>query len=76
MPFTTTQLISIANAGGGLIIDAQRFTTTNLVSIANASRRSGAKITLTNLRGKTTTNLISIANAGQGNIVFDIREGE
>jgi hypothetical protein len=67
---TTTDLVSIVGAGGGIILDTRFKTTQELVSIAFASRHKGSKIILTNLSLRTSQDLVSIASAGDGNVIF------
>lgn len=70
MLLTTTDLIGIVSAGGGIILDTEYKTTEELVSIASASKHKGAKIILKNLTYRTTLELVSIASAGNGNVIF------
>lgn len=70
---TTDNLVRIAAAGGGIILDCGTMTTDSLVRIAAAAANSGSKIILTNLGKKTTDNLVRIAAAGKGNVVLDVR---
>lgn len=64
-------LIKIANAGGGMILDAGPMMTDNLVKIAIAASNTSSKIILKNVNNKMTNDLIKIAIAGQGNVIFD-----
>lgn len=64
-------LIKIANAGGGMILDARPIMTDNLVKIAISASNTSSKIILKNVNNKTTNDLIRIAVAGQGNVIFD-----
>jgi DNA replication protein len=73
MAKTTEQLVKIASAGGGMILDATAKTTDQLVRIASASSQSGAKIIIANINSKTTDQLVKIASAGEGNVIFDLR---
>ncbi|WP_156820518.1 hypothetical protein [Thioalkalivibrio thiocyanodenitrificans] len=68
---STTDLRSIAAAGGGMIIDAENYSTTDLRSIASAASNKQAQIVITNAGKKSTTDLRSIAAAGNGCVVFD-----
>lgn len=72
MARTTTELVSIASAGGGFRLDAKMRTTTELTQIASAAARGGGTIHLNGMGIRTTTELIQIASAGKGRIVFDI----
>jgi len=73
MAKTTDQLVRIASAGGGLIIDGESKTTDQLVEIASASSQSNSKIIITNISSKTTDQLVRIASAGKGNVILDLR---
>ena len=64
-------LIKIANAGVGMILDARPIMTDNLVKIAISASNTSSKIILKNVNNKTTNDLIRIAVAGQGNVIFD-----
>jgi DNA replication protein len=64
-------LIRIANAGGGLHLDASRYPTDDLIRIANASSNKGARLHLVNTGKKSTDDLIRIANAGKGCASFE-----
>jgi hypothetical protein len=65
-----TDLVRIAAAGGGFVIDVRNRSTDDLVRIAAATRSRGAKITFLGLDNRTTPDLVRIAAAGGGNIVF------
>ncbi len=68
----TSDLIRIANAGGGMVIDARGMLAADLVRIANASASRGTGIIKIKNSGSCLTNdLIRIANAGKGNVIFD-----
>lgn len=73
MTKTTDQLIKIASAGGGMIIDGKSKTTDQLVKITSTASKSGSKIIITNAGTKTTDQLVKIAVAGNGNAIFDLR---
>ena len=69
----TDQLVRIASAGGGMIIDGDGKMTDQLVRIASAASQSGAKIIITNVGSKMTDQLVRIASAGKGNVILDLR---
>ena len=71
MARTTTDLINIANAGGGLVLDASKKTTSELINISNACSISGSILILKNTSAKTTSELINIANANKGHVIFE-----
>jgi predicted RNA-binding protein YlxR (DUF448 family) len=73
MEKTTDQLVRIASAGGGMIIDVTGKNTDQLVRIASASSQSGVKLIITNVNSKTTDQLVRIASAGKGNVILDFR---
>lgn len=73
MEKTTDQLVRIAFAGGGMVIDASDKTTDQLIRIASASSQSSAKVIIINVNSKTTDQLVRIASAGNGNVVLDLR---
>lgn len=67
----TSDLIRIANAGGGMVIDARGMLAADLVRIANASASRGTGIIKIKNSGSCLTNdLIRIANAGKGNVIL------
>ena len=69
--FTTDSLVRIANAGGGMIIDAKQMMTDSLVRIANAASNGSGKIIIKNADKHMTDSLVRIANASKGNVIFD-----
>lgn len=69
MSKSTTDLCSIARAGGSIKISSSK-STTDLSSIARALS-DGAKLTITEANRKSTTDLCSIARANPGNVVFE-----
>jgi DNA replication protein len=70
MKKSTSDLISIARAGGGLRLDAASNTTSDLISIARAISE-GSRLIIYNSDSKTTSDLISIARAGGNKVVFE-----
>lgn len=68
---TTSELVQIAAAGGGLRLKASAKTTSELVQIAAAASNKQAMISLTNANSKTTSELVQIAAAGKGCVVFE-----
>ena len=68
----TTEIIQIANAGGGFKLDASSRPTIELVQIASAASNKGARVVFSGIsRNKTTVELIQIANAGGGSVSFE-----
>lgn len=68
---TTSELVSIAAAGGGFNLNASNKTTSELVRIAAAGSTSGAQLTFTGLNNKTTSELVRIGAAGKGCTVLE-----
>lgn len=68
---TVHELVQIAAAGGGFILDAKFRTTNDLVKIAAAGSVHNARITFKGLKNRTTLELLQIAGAGKGCVVFD-----
>lgn len=67
----TEELIKIAGAGGGLVLQAGRRTTDELVKIAAAAKRSGTMVILRDMSVRKTESLIRIAAAGKGHVIFE-----
>lgn len=65
---TTDELIMIANAGGGFVLEA---TTDELAKIAAAAKRSGATLIFKNMAVRKTDALTKIAAAGKGHVIFE-----
>lgn len=66
----THDLVMIANAGGGFILDAALRPTSDLIQIATAANRGGARVPLRGLTLRPTHDLLLIANAGGGHVQF------
>ena len=73
---STDELVRIAAAGGGFILDASRRPTGDLIRLATAAALKGARITLRGIEQRHTDELVSIGAAGKGNIVFEAGKGE
>jgi ABC-type branched-subunit amino acid transport system substrate-binding protein len=73
MSKTTDQLVRIASAGGGMIIDGEAKTTDQLVRIATTAAGSGVQVIIANVNSKTTDQLVRIASAGGGHVILDLR---
>ncbi len=67
----TNDLIRIANAGAGMVIDANQIMANDLIRMANAASNGSGKIILKNASKCMTNDLIRIANAGKENVIFD-----
>lgn len=70
MSKSTTDLVRIAAAGGGMNLSGSK-STTDIIRICKAASNNGASITIINADSKSTTDLVRIANAGQGCVTFD-----
>ena len=68
---TTDELVKIATAGGGFVLEAGRRTTDELVKIADAAKRSGATVIFRNMAVRKTDDLARIAAAGKGRVIFE-----
>ncbi|WP_421702104.1 hypothetical protein [Aliiroseovarius sp.] len=64
-------LIRVANAGGGLRLDALAFSVDNLLRIANAASSKQARIVIENSSALSADNMIRIGNAGKGAVLFE-----
>jgi hypothetical protein len=65
------EMVRIAAAGGGMVIDAGAWPTPELVRIATAAAKSCARVQLHNVSAiRTTDDLAQIALAGGGTVVF------
>ena len=67
---TETDLLTIASAGGGMILDASGKTTTELIDLAAVTATAGGTLTLQNVGGFTTSDLVRIAAAGSTHVIF------
>jgi hypothetical protein len=72
MPRPTEDLVRIAEAGGGLTIDASMREIEDLIRIAEAARKSGGRVHITNTRMWKTDELVQVASVGQGCVSFDL----
>jgi hypothetical protein len=68
---TTTELIRIVSAGGGLKLEAGRRTTEELVRIASAAKSGGGLLYLSGLSNRTTDELVQIVSASKGRVVIE-----
>ncbi|HCB1525184.1 TPA: hypothetical protein MYO68_005145 [Citrobacter braakii] len=68
---TVSDLKSIANYGGGMILDAKTISATDLKSIANYASAKQAQIVIKNAGVISASDLKSIANYSKGCVVFD-----
>ena len=72
MPRPTEDLVRIAEAGGGLTIDASMREIEDLIKIARAARESGGRIHITNIRMWKTDELVQVASVGRGCVSFEL----
>jgi len=68
---TTDDLVKIAVAGGGLVLDASSKDANDLVKIATICGGANNTLYLKNCGGFDTTDLIKIAVAGNGHVVIE-----
>ena len=71
MSIVTDDLVKIADAGGGLTLDADTKSKDELVKIAAAAAMSDAGVTLRNVTALAVDDLVEIAKAGDGCITFE-----
>jgi len=64
------ELIKIAVAGGGFVLDAESKAQEDLVAIAGAASHEGATLVLRNASRKTTDDMVEIAFASKGSVIF------
>jgi len=68
---STKELIQVALAGGGFILDAAHRQTPELVHIAKAANQGGVKVIFRGMTNRQTAELIQIAAAGKGAVTFE-----
>jgi hypothetical protein len=68
---TTDDLVRIATAGAGLILDSDTKSTEELTKIARAAAESEVMLIIRNVGNKTTDELVEIAGACE-DIVFEL----
>lgn len=68
---TVDDLVRIARAGAGFVLDAGSRTTDDLVRIARAGADAGAKIVFRGVANRATDDLVRIGRAGGGIIQFE-----
>jgi len=68
---TTDELIGLAKAGAGFVLDAGRRSTDELIRIVAAARKSGSTIILRKVALRKTEALTRIAEAGKGHVIFE-----
>ncbi len=66
----TNDLVRIASAGGGFVLDAAARSTDDLVRIASAGSSKGARLVFTGLAARTTDDLVRIGSASKGCVQF------
>ena len=71
MSTSTDDLVKIADAGGGLTLDADAKSKDELVQIATAAAGSDAGVTFRNVTALAVDDLVEIAKAGDGCITFE-----
>lgn len=68
---TSSELSSIARAGGGISVEAANYTASELSSIARALT-TGAQLIVRGASVKTSAELESIARAARGQVLFEL----
>lgn len=68
---TASDIRSIINAGGNIILDASKYTSSDLRSIATTASSQNVSLLLKNASKHTTSDLRSIATAGKHVVTFD-----
>jgi hypothetical protein len=66
----TSDLVRVASAGGGFVLDAAARPTEDLVRIASAGSSKGARLVFTGLAARPTEDLVRIGSAGHGCVQF------
>lgn len=72
MAKTIEQLIQIASAGGGLVIDGNGKTIGQLKRIVTAAAEKKVTVIIRNADSKTVDQLKDIASEASGNVIFDL----
>jgi hypothetical protein len=67
----TDDLVEIARAGGGFVLEVGRRNTDELVRIAAAARKSGSTVVFTKMLARKKEALMKIATAGKGHVIFE-----
>jgi hypothetical protein len=70
---STSDLMGIVSAKGGIVIDASSKSTSDLMGIASAAASSGATVIFASVGSKSTSDLMGIASAGKGHVILDLR---
>ncbi|HEY9642395.1 MAG TPA: hypothetical protein V6C57_18050 [Coleofasciculaceae cyanobacterium] len=70
MEKTTSDLVKIIEAGGSLVIEAER-STSDLIKLAQTANRVGTRLVLRKV-SKTTLDVIMIARAGGSNVILEL----
>ena len=68
---TTEELVGLAKAGAGFVLDAGRRSSEELIRIVAAARKSGATIILRKVALRKNEALMRIAEAGKGHVIFE-----
>jgi len=67
-------LIQIASAGGGLVIDANLLTTTDLIRVASYAAGKGSRVIMKGVSSMSVQDLEKIAHSGYGAVIFDFTQ--
>jgi len=68
---TTDELVELAKAGGGFVLEVGKRNTDELVRIAEAARKSGSTVTFRKISVRKNESLTKIAAAGKGHVIFE-----
>jgi hypothetical protein len=68
---TTDELVKIASAGAGLVLEVGKRNADELTRIAAAAKRAGGLIVFRNIAVRKTETLEKIAQAGKGHVIFE-----
>jgi DNA replication protein len=68
---TTDDLVRIAAAGGGFLLEARNRTTDDLVRIAAAASAKRSALRLRGMNARTTDDLVRIGAASGGCVMFE-----
>jgi len=64
------QLVTIARAGGGIVLDGGNMQTDDLVRLIALAKNKSVRFELHGMAGRQTQDLVRIAAAGGGSVIF------
>ncbi|HID29088.1 MAG TPA: hypothetical protein EYP19_03690 [Desulfobacterales bacterium] len=68
---TTDELVELAKAGGGFVLEVGKRNTDELVRIAEAARKSRSTVIFRKIGVRKNASLMKIAAAGKGHVIFE-----